>query len=350
MQDTVIELMERVRTERLHREYVAMVKTRLDYLKEALHKYHHDQYLLTQKRVTYAGFADCALIPGIRAILEDASDGVTKESIMARLADVLPTLTAEWMDKRKTEFEKIARDGFGTSEAARVPEPLDLALTWFKCLICTAGNNLRYPEILDHSCLRTVECGGDRYMAVVQSKLHWQTPRTDQRYRMHAERVTLDTRLKLMREVIQTFGCNPDTATCAELDACEVRIRCRICSTLGEQHIYNWQTAVSGFVRVTHWLSSALTRVVSIGKAYLPPPGQVHSGRNPSIWLLGACARGPRCEGAGTREGEAGQPCTNHRQRARATGSYLYMVRLPPSGHGRQESSEERVRISTSAS
>ncbi|RPD57601.1 hypothetical protein L226DRAFT_610638 [Lentinus tigrinus ALCF2SS1-7] len=248
IRDAVFELMEKVRADRLEAEFNHMIKARLPYLKAVLFEYIHSQWLLDRKNVpvTYASVLDCALFPEVRAVLADDSEDVTKESIMAKLTDLIPPLVMKWMEERKNEFRSFVRAGLSGTDAASAPEPLDLALVAFKCHCHSSnGQRIRFPEVLHDRCFRdpTTRPSNDPYERAVAalSVPYHMVPVVERLYQTRDSIV--DTRYLLRREVIKACGMDPDTVTIAEMDACDARLRCRLCGTLARQEIHNWRTA-----------------------------------------------------------------------------------------------------------
>lgn len=256
MRDGVVKFMEAVQSKREAEEFKKMIHARVDFLREALYNYLHAEWLQTKERVTYASAFDFALMREVRDILEDTSDGITKESIMAEISDILPTLSAKWMDKCRTRYEKMARKAFEGSEVANSPDILNLAIVSFHCNTSRCiQSRFAFPEILEHVCLKIespaamsqVDSHMDGYTAAVLSahigssadKLHRPVERSG---------IQVAWQQKLTREVITACGQDPDTVTYAEMDACEARLRCRICATLAAQDLFTWRAAVSVFL------------------------------------------------------------------------------------------------------
>lgn len=256
MRDGVVKFMEAVQSKREAAEFKKMIHARVDFLREALYNYLHAEWLQTKERVTYASAFDFALMREVRDILEDTSDGITKESIMAEISDILPTLSAKWMDKCRTRYEKMARKAFEGSEVANSTDILNLAIVSFHCNTSRCiQSRFAFPEILEHVCLKIespaatsqVDSHMDGYTAAVLSahigssadKLHRPVERSG---------IQVAWQQKLTREVITACGQDPDTVTYAEMDACEARLRCRICATLAAQDLFTWRAAVSVFL------------------------------------------------------------------------------------------------------
>ncbi|RDX47896.1 hypothetical protein OH76DRAFT_1405445 [Lentinus brumalis] len=250
IRDAVLPFMEKVRAIRLEAEYSNMIQNRLPYLKSVLFEYVHSQWLLDrgQEPVAYAGVPDCALFPEVRAILADPAEGLTKESIINKLAEIIPTVAAKWMEERKAEYLSIARAALGDSEAARAPELLDLAIVAFRCSRCSSsvGTMHQFPQLLHDGCLRqtTKTTSSDPYERAVSAVSCNYHNSVAERLYGNTKTMSAQTNFVIRREVIEACGMNPDTATIAEMDACEARLRCRLCATLAKQEIHTWRTAI----------------------------------------------------------------------------------------------------------
>ena len=271
--------MGKIRADRLSVEYSRMIQVRLPYLKSVVFEYLHSQWILNRKNepATYASVPDIALFPEVRAVLVDPSENVTQESIIDKLTKIVPVVAAKWMEARKTQYRTLARAALSGSEAANAPEPLDLALVAFKCSRCSSyttidgSGRLHFPQVLHDNCLR--ESSGrpitDAYERVVAAPGtgYHSLPRAERLF-IYSETVGVDKRFVLRREVITACGMNPDTATIAEMDACEARLRCCLCATLARQEIHTWRTAVSGRWSCTRPNTEAYTSVSRTDSAW----------------------------------------------------------------------------------
>lgn len=245
----ILQFIEEVRAKRLETEYRTMVTTRLTCLKSSFYRYTHGEMLQRQeRRVVHAGIADCAFIPEIRTVLEDTSPDVSNESVLASLDVILPDLVARWTRDREAEFAALAVEAFGDYDAARTAAPLDLAIALFVCTgLCYSRPILRYPQTVQHRCFRIrVDASTDRFDQAVISNTG-QNPCTiaGTNLRDHIHMDKMRSAIDYAREVIIACGYDPDRVTFAEMEACQVRLRCRICAKVSKQVIYSWKFAVS---------------------------------------------------------------------------------------------------------
>ncbi|KAI0705067.1 hypothetical protein C8T65DRAFT_830619 [Cerioporus squamosus] len=250
---SVIDYVQQFKSRRLSKERADLLRNRLWILKQAVHKLQHAKWPADCKDRLYVGLADCAYMPEVRAIIEDTSSGVTKQSVKLELKKVLPGLIDGWVEERRSELVAFLRTQVGEdSAAARVPEPLQLAIASFRCLSCRT-DQLRWPHIAEHRC---------GYMRTAINDLY------DQCLNNLPQRVIADTRLpgkyidmhcriEHTRDIITLCGADPDTVTYDEMEACAVRLACRRCATYATQDIFDWKGAITHGSE-KHWKSKPL--------------------------------------------------------------------------------------------
>ncbi|KAI0744163.1 hypothetical protein C8Q80DRAFT_1122426 [Daedaleopsis nitida] len=246
MRTQVIEFMEQIRSQRLHAESDAIIKTRLGCLKKALYSYTQAEMLQSKDRIVYAKLADCAMIPEIRAVLEDTSQDVSAEQTIAQLIGMFPALVVRWNEERKSELATIIVKVLGNSDAAGVADPLNLALAHFMCRGCS-GTCLRFPAILGHPCFRTrLERSRDRFQdAIIFALAHYSANLTIADTASHCMyEENMRKSMMFVREVIEACGCDPDSVTFAEMETCEGRLRCLLCAQVSQQTLFTWQSAI----------------------------------------------------------------------------------------------------------
>lgn len=250
MRTQVIECMETIRAERVEVEYRDMIRERLRYLKKALHNYTHAELLQSKDRLVYAKLADCALIPEIRAILEDTSTSQEdcEEQMVTQLGDMLPTLVARWTEQRKSELSALMVKQLGDCDAARVADPLNLAIAHFKCRSCDlygSGTYMRFPEVLGHHCFKTrLEARIDTFRDALLFDSQSESTIVNTASANLAVESEIRKSVKIMRQVIEACGRDPDSVTLAEMEACDVRLRCLLCAQVSQQTIFTWESAV----------------------------------------------------------------------------------------------------------
>ncbi|KAI0779374.1 hypothetical protein C8Q74DRAFT_1258695 [Fomes fomentarius] len=240
----VMEYMEKIRASRLEKEYTATISSRLWTLKSTLDRHQHARWPTNVKDRIYIGTTDCAFMPPVRAIIDDMSNGISKESMETKLAQVLPDLVSQWIEERRSEHIALLIAHFGESDAAKVPEPLELAIAWFNCKYCR--HYYRWPQITRHQCFRSnaLTRQDDKYTDCVKKTIHsWNGDTTSDRLYTGSS-LGISSMIPYARNIIQTCGKDPDTATYAEMEKCGVRLRCCLCATFASQELFDWNAAI----------------------------------------------------------------------------------------------------------
>ena len=269
MRGSVIEFMENIRAARLAVEHKDRIVRRLETLKtaHAAYKYQHLEWTADANKiyplVTYAGYLDCAMMPAIRAVLSESLIEDSEKVIFAKLKAILPAATSDWMQQRQAEFKDMLCTALGDSDAARAPQPLDLAIAFFRCTslhdTCSRDSlQLRFPRILNHPCLRTHLCyvlpvnreGLEPYdlaLNDVATQVVGQSISDDKLYSWNNRLKVDKTMVRLLRRAVTACGLDPNTATFTEMNARPERLWCRACSDStnpDRRRIFDWHTAV----------------------------------------------------------------------------------------------------------
>ena len=203
----------------------------------------------------FGHFADYAHLPPVRDILNDDTDGATLKSIKAKLVKVLPALMNNVEEKNINDFKAFVRTCLGNALAARADEPQTLAISAFRCTKCNrqTHHEMYWPAILAHKCMaRHAVDSEDPYE---HRAFEWE----QQTYRKQPlvylpgpKQLALlaIADLASTRSIVATCGLDPDTATPAVLDACEVRLRCLLCAQVAKQQIFDWRSAVRSILAI----------------------------------------------------------------------------------------------------
>ena len=220
-------------------------------LEDALQAFRRSQYVPGAGLRLIGNCADYAFTREVKVILEDWSDRVTWEDTVSRLSDILPALTEKWADQRKNEFATLATHAL--EDAGLVPgtDPLTLAVTMFQCKKCTCSPaRLRWPAVVKHDCIRTYKvphkAAYHRAITIYHAR-SWHD-RSQQLFADPGQAVFMRDTLRYAREVVTACGLDPNKATKDDMDACEVRLRCRLCATLDKQEVFHWEGAVSTYL------------------------------------------------------------------------------------------------------
>ncbi|KAI9068287.1 hypothetical protein FKP32DRAFT_175704 [Trametes sanguinea] len=257
MQAALTDLMNRMRACRLRDEWMAAVRSRLQWLHEVVIDYNLD---VGRKKGTAAGsdlrveFSDVALFHEVRTLLEaPPADDVKKESIAKLCDEMLPTLQERWIQEHQPHFDDLVKQ---TPRASSLSENAlaTLAIVTFDCKQCRC-KSMRWPHVLAHNCER----------ALIATPIRWITYKKDSENPpsytdilasfCHEHQLTPPCRPELSLKVrfapestedmIRACGYDPLTATYAELRDCGVRLYCSVCAvpSVGYAETYNWQNA-----------------------------------------------------------------------------------------------------------
>ncbi len=194
-------------------------------------------------------FGDLVAMPDVRALLEDDSPDLTRDAILARLTDMIPSLVADWHKECKSRLVYI-----GQPDLRKVgvplpedPQNVDLAIMSFRCGECLfTGVPLRWPKVLEHWCLRDAELEdhcpppSQVYETEVWEYLTqstWTNDKWDLRKGRHQKLCLTKPPLA----AITACGLDPATATAEEMDKNGARFMCQLCSVRrSDREVYDW--------------------------------------------------------------------------------------------------------------
>ncbi|RPD57627.1 hypothetical protein L226DRAFT_610659 [Lentinus tigrinus ALCF2SS1-7] len=241
----VVEYMQKFKSQRINKERANLLSSRLWYLKQAMYAYQHEKWPADCKDRVYVGFADCAYMPEVRAVIENTSPDLTKEDVKQQLKEVLPGLIDGWVEKQRTELVAIIHEELKKeTQTVQIQDPLQLAMASFRCgsSFCRA-TSLRWPQIAEHRCSYAM-CKSDKslYGQCVESRRERHT--ADMRI-PETKRFGIYARSEWSRDIIRLCGFDPETVTYPEMDACIVRLVCRRCSTYARQEVFDWKGAIT---------------------------------------------------------------------------------------------------------
>ena len=193
-------------------------------------------------------FGDLLAMPAVRALLEDDSPDLTRDALLARLADMIPSLAVAWHDVCKSHLVSLAEVGLKDATIPLPDRPLtvDLAIMMFQCGRCRFV--ARWPEVFEHVCMRDAdldehppsskqvyETEAWQYLKEIgwdQGKLQWRNGR----------RPALCF-VEPAQAGFTACGLDPTTATVEAMDKTGARFMCRFCSdarTSVGKEIYEW--------------------------------------------------------------------------------------------------------------
>ncbi|KAI0744138.1 hypothetical protein C8Q80DRAFT_1185250 [Daedaleopsis nitida] len=244
----ILEFMERVRTNRLDSEHQELLRQRLTILYGLITKWEQSSIPRSADTDWHPLFADFALMPCFREIVEAPSETEVTAEDFQHLRDQLPALRNAWVEERRAEFESIT----AVAPTGDDVPPLSLAVVTFGCKRCHR-NGLRWPHVLAHACPRAPLFrhraeGPDQKLrqaidntCINQEQLTLLSP-TGQRAFTPVPKFNVPT--KKVELAIEACGKDPAVATYEEMEACGVRLICTTC--LQPKHtceVFDWKSA-----------------------------------------------------------------------------------------------------------
>ncbi|KAM5534509.1 hypothetical protein V8D89_011841 [Ganoderma adspersum] len=250
--------MSTIRACRLEEERETQIKARWNELAEAI----LDHYVQLPKTASM----DCRPTPHILLTDEECFKLVVaardREVTRRDFAAVLPEVCARWQASCADELRGLVRGVILT--VAEYVDPLDLAVAVFNCenSMCSEKVAHRYPDLLAHTCACRY---GPRFAeqeekvrvrrAVVwlskASEAHGATayasvnglPGT--KIRLHGGLRRPDDSVIRMQYIVAALGLDPARATRDDLERCEARLWCRVCSsTTITRKVHTWEAAL----------------------------------------------------------------------------------------------------------
>ena len=244
----VLDFMKSTRELRLSQEYYINTERRLQSLARALKDYCHSQWRPGADFQLIGKPADYALMPEIRTIIEDpAVTDDDSEDVFHKMSAILPDITKKWVEHCREQFATLVRDALSEAGVTITTDPLELAITSFKCRTCTSGKTLRWTEAIIHGrhCTAYNEIAShDRYELVIRNFIRGSISGNGRFLGVDRFRASHNTSASA-RAVVVACGLDPYTATPADLHACAVRLRCHLCAGIAKQEVFDWEGAVS---------------------------------------------------------------------------------------------------------
>ena len=255
---TIQEEMSKIRAHRLEEERETQIKARWNELAEAI----LDHYVQLPKTASM----DCRPTPHILLTDEECFKLVVaprdREVTRQDFAAVLPEICARWQASCADELRGLVRGVILTIDED--VDPLDLAVAVFNCenSMCSAKDAHRYPDLLAHTCA----CRYGPKFAEQEEKVRvrravaWlskaseadsatayaavnRLPRT--RICLHSNHRRPDESIIRMKYIVAALGLDPARATRDDLERCEARLWCRVCSSpTTTRKVYTWEAAV----------------------------------------------------------------------------------------------------------
>ncbi|KAI0078194.1 hypothetical protein K474DRAFT_969502 [Panus rudis PR-1116 ss-1] len=240
MKDPLVNVLKKVKKDRLIAERKKMYRTRLNLLVEVLKKN------LNAKRDTSSdycqpSFVDYAMMPEVRQVLEWPIQAENLPELINKLGPLIPHLSLQWQLHCDQRLSALAHAGTGTFPEAD-SGILYLATTFFDCTSCRK-RGMRYPGVAGHECLRHRYYGFYRdeevsyiYDDVVQC--------VDRCRPWSCECLTVSRSSQVARSIVRACGKDPDITTRADMLDLDPRLCCLSCSRPGALMVMTWLGAV----------------------------------------------------------------------------------------------------------
>ncbi|KAI0675152.1 hypothetical protein C8Q78DRAFT_524387 [Trametes maxima] len=265
--DGIYKYMQTFRNRRLQDErrqrFIVQLKMMRQALAEHLSSLGHGSRPRTIADELLPFLGDFVVMPQFRPLLfaePSEPDTVTVETFASIFRESWDDLVAAWREDRKAKFLKDARGGLSGTAAADADDPLGLAIASFSCRIyCISSMGMRWPDVLAHPCLRPT-CAPHGWRSVEDADDLWfALERVCGRGGIlrgypASNVVVFNQRLSMMRDVISVCGQDPDTVSWDAMQACPVRLTCRICAQArtDRRQVFDWLAAV------THYYSTCV--------------------------------------------------------------------------------------------
>ncbi|PIL24836.1 hypothetical protein GSI_12722 [Ganoderma sinense ZZ0214-1] len=234
--------LDETRSERLKKERSTLIKERFAELDKALLT-----HCVTIPRDMTMDCRPVALDLALQAELEPVANAPSSETVTQEtFAAIVPQLVTSWKAEQRQALQLYLRQ-FITAPVPHGVNVLDLAIAIFYPLpqySLKEVQRLRYPYLLSLPFFRD-NCAGWRDF----TDSHYASPARpnsnsrpcDPRQLQHK---AVEVGIKWMRKIVTALGLDPDTATFADLEQCEARLRClKYAKTKGKDCIYTWESA-----------------------------------------------------------------------------------------------------------
>ncbi|KAI0769765.1 hypothetical protein BD413DRAFT_613782 [Trametes elegans] len=191
-----------------------------------------------------AEFADIALRPLLRKLVEAPTTDVVAKDDFAKVCKGFAALQSEWLSDREREFGQLIGN-VSETESRPCGDLVALAVVTFGCKDCKRAG-MRWPHVLAHRCGRANPDDVSHSMGQYVQVLGRICDGKDIPYPWRrsppfkAECLSDSAILKLVRAV----GCDPSTTTHEEIENCRLRFYCTICAvpSVGYMEVYDWWT------------------------------------------------------------------------------------------------------------
>ncbi|KAF5330283.1 hypothetical protein D9619_006076 [Psilocybe cf. subviscida] len=251
LEETINEVLEGVRVERLSNAVDALLRKRLPLLKEVSQECRKDLSPAQATPSTRQLFE----LPSVRDLILNTPDTVEMDaSYFQPVVDDYAALVGEWRARMDQNLIDLIKEGYGPDRIVDEGTILDLATTVFICSIgCSGGTEpIGYPRALCHACTRRPYGSGKvRKLLTPLEQAENITLRDvlNEGAWNHYSELTFRPELgKMLGDIIELCGFERDTTTRAEMDAANPVFECLACHKGSKgRAVMTWRSTVS------HW-------------------------------------------------------------------------------------------------
>lgn len=188
-------------------------------------------------------FPDLAVMPEVRALVEQPNDAVVDRRSFEALLPNFPAWEQRWRDERTEELRQLVLEN-SDIETREGVDPLGLARTMFRCKRC--GRSCHYPAVLTHECrmyppqslaTTVTDENGNRAPYLYCVLITYPT------LPLQSEDLEVSPHTTDIDKIIALCGKDPSTATHQEVDEADPRVVYDGNSALGPT-VMTWRRAV----------------------------------------------------------------------------------------------------------
>ncbi|KAK7679984.1 hypothetical protein QCA50_016930 [Cerrena zonata] len=239
LENRIMDVMNRTRTERLFSILKSAIEPRTQLLKEVLVPWRVSVGIISPH--TYS----LLFLPEVRSLIEmppDGNNSATREDFK-KLESVFYRYHNEWKQEGLETLAKLVSVSYKLPFSTGL---LSLAVSqFFTCSSCYSL--LSFPYVLIHNCMR------DFPSLYTEHKVTYEGIIADLTSCSSMPTFKDIVLADKLRDVIVACGQDPRTVTADEMDALDIRLECRSCSVDGVLDAFNWREALKHYRdRSTH--------------------------------------------------------------------------------------------------
>ncbi|KZT74573.1 hypothetical protein DAEQUDRAFT_807678 [Daedalea quercina L-15889] len=229
MRDGVVDIMRKVRNAHPNLRFHMMLQKRLDALQDALKEF----VMCPEAQAAGLTMGDIALMQEVRDIMCSPAGVRIEKGNLTALRDQMGTMAERWRASTHDDLRSLlAADSVGKqptgSDLPNNVDPLELAVTMFRCKLHLSRGEVFYPNVLQHHCLRNhwpKLPPSDIYGNYIINNISWWSlsPTFGPCAFSAKDCLVVHKPSKKALELIELCGKDPKTVTAKEMDAMGVR-------------------------------------------------------------------------------------------------------------------------------